>query len=61
MLSPIIMHMARRGEGIDYRITARLVYSCTNSKASVGMYSGRDYLYKSCLCTFWPSHPYFIL
>ena len=24
------------------------------------MYSGRDYPYKSCLCTFSPSHPYFI-
>jgi hypothetical protein len=30
-------------------------------KASVGMYSGRDYPQKSCLCTFWPYHPYFIL
>ena len=30
-------------------------------KASVGMYSGCDYPYKSCLCTFWPCHPYFIL
>ena len=29
-------------------------------KASVGMYSGCDYPYKSCLCTFWPCHPYFI-
>ena len=25
------------------------------------MYSGCDYLYKSCLYTFWPCHPYFIL
>ena len=25
------------------------------------MYSGCDYRYKSCLCTFWPCHPYFIL
>ena len=25
------------------------------------MYSGCDYPYKSCFCTFWPCHPYFIL
>ena len=25
------------------------------------MYSGHDYPYKSCLYTFWPSHPYFTL
>ena len=30
-------------------------------KASIGMYSGCDYPHKSCLCTFWPYHPYFIL
>ena len=24
------------------------------------MFSGCDYLYKSCLYTFWPCHPYFI-
>ena len=30
-------------------------------KASVGMYSECDYPYKSCSCTFWPCHPYFIL
>ena len=30
-------------------------------KKSVGMYSRCDYPYKSCLCTFWPCHPYFIL
>ena len=33
---------------------------CTPQKASVGMYSGCDYSYNSCLCTFWPCHPYFI-
>ena len=41
------------------------VYSCApyiaTQKASVGMYSGCDYPHKSCLCTFWPCHPYFIL
>jgi hypothetical protein len=30
-------------------------------KASAGMYSGCDYPHKSCLHTFWPCHPYFIL
>ena len=30
-------------------------------KASVGMYTECDYPYKSCLCTFWPCYPYFIL
>ena len=25
------------------------------------MYNGCDYPYKSCLCTFWPCYPYFIL
>ena len=30
-------------------------------KASVGMYSECDYPYKSCSCTFWPSHPSFVL
>ena len=30
-------------------------------KSNIEMYSGRDYPYKSCLCTFSPSHPYFIL
>ncbi len=30
-------------------------------KASVGMYGGCNYPHKSCLCTFWPCHPYFFL
>ena len=30
-------------------------------KASVGMYSECDFPHKSCLCTFWSCHPYFIL
>ena len=30
-------------------------------KVSIGMYSECDYPYKSCLCTFWPCHSYFIL
>ena len=34
---------------------------CTPQKPSVGMYSGRDYPYNFCLCTFWLCHPYFIL
>jgi hypothetical protein len=41
-----------------------LVYSCasyTTQKASVGMYNGCGYPHKSCLRTFWPCHPYFIL
>ena len=36
-------------------------YFCTPQKASIGMYSECDYLYKSCMYTFWPCHPYFIL
>ena len=31
------------------------------SKYNIGVYSGHDYPHKSCLCTIWPSHPYFIL
>jgi hypothetical protein len=30
-------------------------------KASIGMYSGCDYPYKSYSCTFCPWHPYFVL
>ena len=29
--------------------------------ASLEMYRGRGYPYKSCLCTFWPCHPNFNL
>ena len=30
------------------------------SKSKFRMYSGCDYPYKSCSCTFWACHPYFI-
>jgi hypothetical protein len=47
----------------DSRITGWFipVPHIATQKASVGMYSGCDYPHKSCLYTFWPYHPYFIL
>ena len=56
-------YYAHRWWGIisfDRRITAWLANSCTYIlKASVGMYSGCDFPYKSCLCTdfFYPAIP----
>ena len=62
------MHCYSQGYSVDYRIIrtswfipAPHIGTVPSQKASVGMYSGCNYPHKSCLCTFWPCHPYFML
>ena len=61
LLFSIIMHLSCLLSALDLHVGDTTGCFCTPQKASVVMYSGCNYPYKSCLCTFWPCHPYFIL
>ena len=65
MLSPILWLTGGGGGGqsalIITLLHAQFFIPAPTQNASIGMYSGCDYPYKSCLCTFWPCYPHFIL